>query len=190
MILVSEVKDGTAIKLDGRIHKVLEAIHHAGSGQMHGFIELKLKDLKFGHITDRRFKFTEKVEHIELTRRQMDFLYADTDSYYFMESETFNQFSVPKPSVKVHEKFLKEGIRATVELHGEEIISVDFPKIMELRVTSTGPGLHEGQDNTMKPATLENGIGIQVPQFVITGDLVRVDTEKIKYVDRIITKKL
>jgi elongation factor P len=190
MILVSEVKDGTTIKLDEKIYKVLEAVHHAGSGQMHGFIELKLKDMRFGHFSDRRFKFTDKIEHVELDKRQMNFIYADTDSYYFMDPETFNQISVPKSSVSINEKFLQEGAKAVLELLGEEAISVSFPKIVELKVASTGPGLHEGQDNTMKPAILENGIEIQVPHFIVSGDLVRVDTEKIKYIDRITTKKI
>jgi elongation factor P len=190
MILVSEVKDGAAIKLDGKIYKVLEVVHHAGSGQMHGFIELKLKDLKFGHFADRHFKFTDKVEYIELTKRQMDYIYADADAYYFMDPDTFNQISVPKSSVGIHGKFLKEGAKATLELIEDEAVSVNFPKVLELRVISTGPGIHDGQDSTLKPATLENGIEIQVPQFVITGDLVRIDTEKIKYIDRVTTKKL
>jgi len=190
VILVSEIKEGAAIKLDGKLYKVLSVIHHAGSGQMHGFIELKLKDLIYGHFADRRFKFTDKLEHVELTKRQMDYIYADTDSYYFMDPDTFNQISVPKSTVGVHEKFLKEGTKATIELMGEEAISVNFPKVLELRVASTGQGIHDGQDNTMKPAMLENGIEIQVPQFVITGDLVRVDTEKIKYIDRVTIKKL
>jgi elongation factor P len=190
MILVSDVKDGATIKLDEKIYKVLEAIHHAGSGQMHGFIELKLKDMRYGHFSDRRFKFTDKVEQLELSKRQMNFIYADSDSFYFMDPETFNQISVPKTSVGINEKFLQEGAKATIELLGEEAISVNFLKVVELRVASTGAGLHEGQDNTMKPATLENGIELQVPHFIMTGDQIRVDTEKIKYVDRIITKKL
>ncbi len=79
---------------------------------------------------------------------------------------------------------------ATVELLGEEPIDVQFPRIIELKVTMTGPGIRDGQDNTMKPARLENGVEILVPQFVETGDLVRVDTEKSKYVDRVTTKKV
>ncbi|MDI6767762.1 MAG: elongation factor P [Bacteroidota bacterium] len=190
MVLASEIKEGTAIQLDGKLYKVLEVIRHAGSGQMHGFIELKMKDLKFGHLADRRFKHSDRFNDVDLIKRQMEYIYSDSDIHYFMDTETFNQTGVPRSVVGLSEKFLKEGMKATVELLGEEAVTVLFPKIVELKVTSTGPGIRDGQDNTMKPATLENSIEIQVPQFILTGDIVRVDTEKIKYIDRVTTKKI
>lgn len=190
MVLASEIKEGTAIQLDGKLYKVLEVVHHAGSGQMHGFIELKMKDLRFGHFADRRFKHSDKLEDVELIKRQMEYIYSDADAHYFMDPETFVQVGVSKTAAGLSEKFLKEGTRATVELIAEEAVTVLFPKVIELKVSSTGPGIRDGQDNTMKPATLENGIEIQVPQFIVTGDVVRVDTEKIKYIDRVTTKKI
>ncbi len=190
MVLASDVKEGSAVRLDGRLYRVLEVIHHAGSGQMHCFIELKLKDLQFGHFADRRFKHSDRLEEIELSRRQMEFIYSDKENCYFMDSETFVQVGIPKPAVGQNERFLREGVKATVELLGEEAITVLMPKIVELKVASTGMGLREGQDNTMKPATLENGIEVLVPQFVVTGDAVRIDTEKMKYIDRVPLKKI
>lgn len=190
MILASEIKEGTAIQLDGKLFKVLDVIHHAGSGQMHGFIELKMKDLQFGHLADRRFKHSDKLDNIELTKRQMEYIYSDSDAHYFMDIETFNQIGISKSAAKLSEKFFKEGMKATIELLGEEAVTVLFPKNIDLKVALTGPGIRDGQDNTMKPATLENGIEIQVPQFIVTGDIVRVDTEKIKYIDRVILKKI
>ncbi|MBI4547508.1 MAG: elongation factor P [Ignavibacteriae bacterium] len=185
MVLASEVKEGTAIELEGKVYKVLEAIRHAGSGQMQGFIELKLKDMRFGHFADRRFKHTDKLENVELTKRQMEYIYSDQEACYFMDPETFEQIGIPKVSIGHSEKFLKEGYKVTVELLGEEAVSIQLPKIVELKVASTGSGIREGQDNTMKPAVLENGLEIRVPQFVVTGDVVRIDTEKLKYIDRV-----
>ena len=190
MILASEVKEGFAIQLDGKLYKILEVVHHAGSGQMHGFIELKMKDLRFGHFSDRRFKHFDKLESVELIKRQMEFLYADPESAFFMDSTTYEQVSVPKIAIGERERFLKEGTKAIVELLGEEAVTIQLPKVMEVKIASTGPGIRDGQDNTMKPATLENGLEILVPQFVNTGDLVRIDTEKIKYVDRVTIKTL
>ncbi len=190
MVLASDVKEGTAIQIDGRLYKVLEVVRHAGTGQMHGFIELKLKDLRFGHFADKRFKSSDKLESVELNKRQMDFIYSDHESCYFMDPDTFAQVGIPKAAIGSSEKFLKEGTKATVELLGEEAVTVVFPKIVELKVASTGPGVRDGQDNTLKPAVLENGLEVRVPQFVVTGDTVRVDTEKLKYVDRLITKKI
>jgi len=190
MVSVADLKEGMALKLDDRLYRVLEAVRHTGSGQMHGFIELKLKDLRFGHFSDRRFKQTDRVEEVELARRQMDYLFSDADACYFMDPQNFEQVGIPKAAIGKTEKFLKEGVKVTVELLGEEAISVQFPKVVELNVASTGPGVRDGQDNTMKSARLENGLDILVPQFVETGDRVRIDTEKMKYIDRVTIKRI
>lgn len=190
MILANDVREGAALQLDGKIFKVLEVVRHAGAGQMHGFIELKLKDLRFGHFADRRFKHADKLEDLDLSKRQMEYLYSDADACYFMDPESFEQFSLAKSAVGQSERFMKVGMRITVEFLGAEAVTVQFPKVVELKVQLTGPGIKGGQDNTMKPATLENGLEILVPQFVETGESVRVETDKLKYVDRVTTKRV
>lgn len=190
MILVSELKAGTTIRLDNKLWRVLEIVRHAGSGQMQGFIELKLKDLEFGHFSDRRFKTTDKVEEVELKKRQMEFIYSTDAECVFMDPETFEQASLSKTAIGNLEKFLSEGLKVTIELLDENPVAIQFPKIIEIKVASTGPGIKEAQDNTMKPAILENGIEILVPQFIETGDKIRVDTEKIKYIDRVTIKRV
>ena len=189
MLLVTDVKEGMTLKLDDRLYRVLEVVRHTGSGQMHGFVEVKLKDIRFGHFSDRHFKQADRVEEVALAKRQMEYLYSDSESCYFMDPQTFEQVAVAKAAVGRAESLLKEGTRVTVELLGEEPLTVQFPRVVELSVSSTGPGIRDGQDATMKPATLENGTEILVPQFIETGDHVRVDTEKMKYIDRIAPKK-
>ena len=190
MVNASDVKGGMALQLDNKIYKVLEAIPHAGSGQMHGFIELKLKDMQSGHIADRRFKHTDRFEVVELVRRHMEFLYADAEGCWFMDPNTFEQVSIPKARVGHLEKFMKNGMHIEIELLGEEPVAIQFPHVVELKVAATGSGIRGGQDNTMKSATLENGVEILVPQFVETGEMVRVDTEKLKYIDRVTLKRV
>jgi len=190
VVIASDIRAGMVLNLEGRLHKVLEVVRHAGAGQAHGFLEMKLKDVKFGHFSDRHCKLTDKFEEAEIVKRQMDFLYSDAGSFYFMDAESFEQVGIPKAAIGTVEKFLREGTRATVELFGQEAIAIQFPKVLELKVASTGSGIRDGQDNTMKPATLENGVEVLVPQFIETGDVVRIDTEKIKYVERIGTKKM
>lgn len=190
MILVSDLKEGMAIQHEGKIYRVLSIVHHAGSGQMHGFIEIKLKDLRFGHVSDRRFKQTEKFETVELTKRPMEYLYHDVENLVFMDPESYEQVQVSSSTAGGSLRFLKEGSIVPLEFIGEEPIEIQFPKIVEIAVGMTGPGIRDGQDNTMKLATLENGSEILVPQFVESGDIVRVDTEKMKYVDRVTLKKV
>ncbi|MBI5472700.1 MAG: elongation factor P [Ignavibacteriae bacterium] len=185
MILASEVKAGAALMLDNRLYKVLEVVRHAGSGQMHGFIELKLHDLRYGHFADRRFKHSDRFEEVDLRKRPMDFLYADDMQSYFMDPDSFEQVGIAQASLGEVRKFLREGMRITVELLNDEAVSVQFPKVIDLKIASTGTGLRGEHDNTLKSARLENGLEILVPQFVETGDVVRVDTEKVKYIDRV-----
>jgi len=190
MVIASDVKEGAVLKLNDRLCRVTEVVHHAGSGQMHGFILLKIKDLRTGHLHEQRFKPTDKLTDIMLSKRQMDYIYRDEESFYFMDPETFEQYSVPKAAIGNIEKFLREGIKVTVELLEDEAISVQFPKTVELKVSLTAPGIKEAQDNTMKPATLENGMEILVPQFVQVGEVVRVDVETGRYIDRVPLKKI
>jgi elongation factor P len=190
MVLVNEIKVGSTVKLDEKIYRVLDVIRHSGSGQMHGFIELKLKDLQFGHLADKRFKSTDKLEEVDTSKRQMEFIYASGDEFYFMDPETYEQVPVSKSVVGSAAIFLHEGVKVPIELLNGLPISIHFPKVMEMKIASTGLGIKEAQDNTMKPATLENGIELLVPQFVEAGDLIRVDTEKLKYIDRVPVKKI
>jgi elongation factor P len=190
MVLAVDVKAGMTIQIDEKLFRVLEVVRHAGSGQMHGFIELKLEDIRYAHFADKRYKHEDKLNDVELVKRQMDFIYSDNEACFFMDPQSYEQVGVRKDSVGQAEKFLKEGMKITVELLGEEAVSVQFPKIIEIKVAATGTGIREAGDNTMKPATLENGIEILVPQFVETNDTVRVDTERVKYVDRVSVKRI
>jgi len=110
MVLASEAKAGMALQLHGKLYKVLKVVRHAGSGKMQSFIELKMKDVRFGHFAER-LRHTEKLDDVELTKRQMDYIYSDNAACYFMDPETFEQVGVPKDAVGKVEKFLKEGMK-------------------------------------------------------------------------------
>ena len=190
MISVTEVKEGMTVRLEGRLFKVLGVVRHSGSGQMHGFVEVKLKDLHTGHCFDKRFKQGDRVEEVDLVKRPMDFLYADAEACYFMDPSSYEQVGVSHQAMGKVEKFVKEGTRVTVELLGVEAVAIQFPRVVEIKVSSTGPGIRDGSDSTMKEAVLENNMEILVPQFIQTGDCVRVDTETMHYVDRVPTKRI
>ena len=190
MVLASEIKSGVALKIEGQLYRVLEAVHHSGTGQMAGFILLKLQDIRTRHFTERRMKPTDRVEEVALSKRQMEYIYRDEESFYFMDSETYEQYGLSKAAVGTIEKFLKEGMKLTVEMLGEEALALQFPRVVELQVMLTASGIRGEQESTMKPATLENGMEILVPQFVEVGEVIRIDTEKGKYVERVTIKKV
>lgn len=190
MITASDVKSGMAVRLEGKLYRVLEATRHTGSGQMHGFIDIKLQDIEFGHFADRHFRQGDRLEEVSLSKRRMQYLYSDADACVFMDLQTFDQVRVLRAGLHGVERFLVEGIEVPVELVDDRAISVDLPKVVDIRVKQTGPGVRGGQDNTMKSAILENGVEILVPHFVETGDLVRVEIEKAKYVERVGARKM
>lgn len=189
MVLASEIHAGAAVELHDRTYKVLEAIHHAGTGQTAGFVSLKLKNIRSAHVSERRFKLTDKLEEVDFARKQMEYIYNDGEMFFFMDPTTYEQYSMPKQVIGSVERFLKEGMKVTVELIADEAVSLQFPRLVELKVTLAALGIRGEQDNTMKSAALENGMEILVPQFVETGEVVRVDTETGKYVERVVLKK-
>jgi elongation factor P len=190
MIHASDIKEGMTLNIDDRLYKVLEVHRHTGSGKMQGFIEFKVLDLAFGHVTDKKFKFGDRVENVEVAKRQMDFLYGDETDFYFMDPESFEQYAIPRQSVGPRAVFLRESMRLVVELRDDAAIGLQIPGIVELAVTMTGAPAHGGQDSTMKSAVLENGIEILVPQFIQSGDHIRVDTDKARYVERVTQKHM
>jgi elongation factor P len=187
MILASEMKGGTVFRSGGEMFRVVEATYHMGGGKAGGMVHAKLKNLKTGHFTERRFSPDEKIEDLVLERKNMEYLYNSGDDYYFMDSGTFEQISLSKTVIGPPVRYLKEGMKIPVELHEGVPVQIIFPAEVEIRIAQTGPGIKGGQDTTYKPATLENGLEVLVPQFIQSGDLIRVEVETGKYLERVRT---
>ncbi len=115
----------------------------------------------------------------------MEFLYADADSVTFMNPETFEQVSIPREAIGAATKFLQADMKVPVEFYEGQPVSIAFPPIVEAKITSTAQPVHQQQDNTLKPATLDNGLEIMVPHFIKPGETVRVEVATEKYVDRV-----
>jgi len=163
---------------------VITAEYHAGQGKMGGVTHVRLKNIDTGTLWEHRFRSDEKLEDLPLEKQQMDFLYSDSDNCFFMHPETFEQVSVPKKAIGQAEKFLKPEMRVPVEFFDGQPVSVGFPDIVEARVAETAQPVHTQQDNTWKTARLENGTEIMVPQFIRPGEVIRVDVETGRYVER------
>lgn len=184
MIAASQLRNGMAVRYEGVMYKVVMAEYHAGQGKMGGVAHTRLRNVQTGTFWEHRFRADEKLEEIPLEKEQMDFLYSDQDNCYFMNPETFEQVAIPRAAIGPAEKFLRPEMRVPVEFFDGRPVSVNFPDIVEVRIADTAQPTHSQQDNTWKPAKLENGLQIMVPQFIRAGETVRVEVATLKYVER------
>lgn len=185
MVVATDLKTGMILRMDADLYRVISAEYHAGGGKMGGVMHAKLKNLRTSAFWERRFRPDEKLEKVELERVTMQFIYQDGDNFYFMDPNTFEQVPLSRSMIGPAERFLQPEMPLAVEYFEGNPVSVNFPEFIELKVTITAQPLHTQQDNTMKPATLENGMEILVPQFIKTGETVRLEVETGKYVERV-----
>ena len=184
MITASQLRTGMVIRHEGQTYKVLLADYHPGQGKMGGAAHTRLRNLATGTIWEHSFRADLKLEDLPVDRRSMEFIYSDSDTHYFMHPETYEQIGVPASVVGGHAPFLEGGMRLPVEFVEDAPISVLFPDALEVRIAETAPPVHQQQDNNWKPARLENGIEVMVPQFIKIGDSIRLDVQGLRYMDR------
>lgn len=179
-----DIRKGAIIELDGKLLQIIEYQHI--KMKRTALLKMKLRDVRDGHTIERTFQSGEKFNRVRLDARQMQYLYRDGDLYYFMDEETFEQLPIDKSQLGEAVNYLKEGMSLEVSSYNNEIITVELPITVELKVTKTEPGF-KGNTATAgnKPATLETGITIQVPLFINEEDVVKVDTRRGQYLERV-----
>lgn len=185
MFGVTDLKKGTLIQLEGIPYRVTD-YSQKQMGRGGSIVNVKLKSLVDGRVLDRTFKGAEKIESADVESRAVQLLYSDSDIFYFMDQENFEQFEVPEEIVAGSADFLTEGRRANLEFFDGKIINVDMPKNVDLEVTYTESVVQgDTTSSVVKDATLETGRVIKVPAFIKIGDLVSVDTATGAYRERV-----
>lgn len=185
MIDTGDVKKGVIIELDGQLMKVLDWTHikmARGSAQ----VRMKLQNVRRGDIVERTFQAGTRWPRARVEQRKAQYLYGDGDAFHFMDTETFDQFAVTAAQIGDDARFLKEGTEVFVSMYESEVLGVDLPVAVDLRVTRTDPGFAgDTATGAKKAATVETGLVVQVPLFVNEGDLLRIDTRTGEYMTRI-----
>lgn len=185
MISSNDLRTGVTIEVDGDVYSVVEFLH-VKPGKGAAFVRTKLKSLTTGAVIERTFRAGEKLTQARIEHRQMQYLYRDGDNYVFMDTETYEQMSLPSEQLGDKVKYLKEEMVITVLFYEGRTIGIEIPYFIELKVVETEPGLRgDTASGGSKPAKLETGAVVQVPLFVEVGDTIRIDTRTDTYIERV-----
>jgi len=185
MLKAEFLRVGQIIRLEGKFYKVISSIYHKATAKMGSMVHTKLRNLETGTIEERRFSPEEKIEDIIPEHITMQYLYSDEKNYVFMNPDTFEQINLDKEVIGKRGSYLKENMQIPVEFYEGSPLDIIFPEFVEMKIISTGAGLKGQAESTYKEAVLENGITVMVPQFIKTGDLIRVEVETNRYVERV-----
>lgn len=184
MVSVNDFKTGLTIEVDGEIFTVLD-FQHVKPGKGAAFVRSKLKNLRNGNIVERTFRAGEEVDRAHVENRQMQYLYNSGDEYTFMDNETYDQITINRSQIEWELNFLLENMNIQVSSYQGEIIGIQLPTSVELKVVETEPGVRGNTaTGATKNAKLETGLNVQVPLFINEGDVLLIDTRDGKYLSR------
>ena len=184
MASTADIKNGVVLSIDGQLWNVIE-FQHVKPGKGGAFVRTKLKNVVSGKVVDRTYNAGAKIEIENVDRRDYTYLYADGDSFVFMDTSDYDQITVGAATVGESKNFLLENQQVTIALNNGNPLYIDLPASVILEVTYTEPGLQGDRSSAgTKPATVETGYEMQVPLFVETGTKIKVDTRTGDYLGR------
>lgn len=184
MISVNDFKTGLTVEVDGDIFTVLD-FQHVKPGKGAAFVRSKLKNLRNGNTVERTFRAGETIGRAQIDNRGVSYLYASGDEHTFMDNETYDQFTLTSDQLEWELNFLQENMNVNIISYQGEILGINLPNSVELKVIETEPGI-KGNTATgaTKNAKVETGLNVQVPLFINEGDVLIIDTREGKYNSR------
>ncbi|MGX7195744.1 elongation factor P [Enterococcus olivae] len=184
MISASDLRAGNTFVQDGKLIKVLDASHHK-PGKGNTVMRMKLRDVRSGATYDTTFRPDEKFEKAHIDTKTVQYLYTMEDTGYFMDLETYDQYELPIETVEDEMKYILENMEVKIQFFGSEVIGIQLPTTVVLRVEETQPSIKGATvTGSGKPATMETGLVVNVPDFIEAGELLEVNTTEGTYVKR------
>jgi elongation factor P len=181
----SDFRNGLIIKFKNDLYTIVE-FQHVKPGKGGAFVRSTLKNLRTGRVLENTFRAGEKVETVRVERRKYQYLFSEGDSLVCMDNETYEQINISRDLFSEGVKFLKESEQVEILFSGSDIISVEIPIFIDLKVVETEPGFKgDTATGAAKPAKLETGASISVPLFINEGDILKVDTRSGEYSERV-----
>jgi len=185
MISTSEFKKGAKLEIDGNPYEIVE-YEHVKPGKGQAFVRAKIKNLMTGNTVEKTYKSGIKLKKADVEEHEMQYSYKDANGYNFMDTSSYEQYTVSEDVMGNASKFIRENEIISVMLYNKVPIGVDLPNFVELKVTSTEPGFKGDTAATgSKPAKLETGAMVNVPFFLKEGETIRIDTRTGEYIERV-----
>ena len=184
MIAATQMRPGNVIKHDGELYSVF-SVNHRTPGNLRGFVQAKLRNLRSGSMMEHRFRSEDRVEQAILDEQEMQFLYQDAEGYHFMNTENYEQIRLSNEVLGDSASYLIPDVMIKVEFYEGKPVGIELPAIVVMTVVETEPGLKSATaSNVTKPAKMDTGLIVQVPPFINPGEKIRVDTAEGKYLER------
>ena len=184
MISATQLRPGMVVKFNNDLFSVFSMTHRT-PGNLRGFVQARMRNLRSGTMIEHRFSSEDKVEKANLEEHEMEYLYDDGEYYYFMNTENYEQMHLMKDLLGDATQYLISQLKVKVEFYEGKPMSVELPATVDLMVVETEPGLKGATvSNVTKPAKLETGLVVQVPAFITEGEKIRVNTSEGTYQER------
>jgi elongation factor P len=184
MIASTQMRPGMVIKFNNELFSIF-SVNHRTPGNLRGFVQAKMRNLRNGSMMEHRFSSEDRVERAVLDEREMEYLYDDGEYYYFMNTEDYEQMHLTKDILGDAIQYLIPQLKVAVEFYEGKAISVELPATVDMTVVETEPGIKGASvSNVTKAAKLETGLVVQVPPFIAEGEKIRVNTAEGTYQER------
>ncbi len=184
MITSTQLRPGMIIKFNNELYSIF-SMSHRTPGNLRGFVQVKMRNLRSGSMGEHRFSSEDKVERAIMEEHDFEYMYDDGEYFYFMNTENYEQMHLTKEILGDATDYLIPNLKVTVEYYEGKPMGVELPPTVDMTVVETEPGLKGSTvSNVTKPAKLETGLVVQVPPFITEGEKIRVNTSEGTYQER------
>ena len=184
MPAANDIRKGQVIKFNGEANLVMETQHRT-PGNLRAFVQVKMRNLRYGKSLDQRFNSTETIEVLPTERKTLEFSYFDRDTFSFMDPETFETVELPASLVGDAKNYLTANGKVEVLYVDDKPLSIDLPSFVILKIVESADGVKgDTASNVQKPAIMDTGLIVQVPLFIKVGELIKISTDDGSYMGR------
>jgi len=183
-VKANRVRKGMLLKIGNDLFRIID-LHHLTPGNLRAFVQVTMRNIRTSTLSQQKFRAEDDLDRATLDERQMQYLYNDGDTFYFMDTSNYEQIHISEEALGDSKNYLISDMVIRVEFYESEPVGIELPQTVDLVVKETVPGIKGATASAqVKPATLETGLIVQVPPFINEGDRVRVNTETGEYQGR------